>query len=364
MHQQFEDHHQEPVEDLLDLQQIRQAFGVEQWTILGPAEEQTQAGRLSLSVEIEGQRYVLKERAEGPTEEDFSHYYDFRRYLQAAGVPIPALLLTPQGAPAVEIGESCFELEQWFEGERFSTTQPRSRDYVAASGAMLGQIHLASRSYSGPQHRWPSEAHMGGMVQGYLNLARLKAEECPIQALAAGLSQWADQWEAVLPQAMVSIGAGRDLAEFHIHGDYQALNLRFGPAGVTSVEGLEASHWEKRIFEVAYALFSFSALAWQPGEALTRPLVKRGLDPERARYFLQAYSEIYPPSSDEAALLADALLLISPIAIINGPLEDLFYTQEEPDAALIDDVMERLSWATALPGWVRRVRDSLSAMWQ
>jgi Ser/Thr protein kinase RdoA (MazF antagonist) len=358
----FEDHHQEPEEDLLDLQQIMRAFGVEQWTSLG-LEEQTQAGSLSLPVEIQGQRYVLKERAEGPTEEDFRHYYDFRRYLQAAGIPVPELHLTPQGAPVVEIDENYFELQQWSEGERFSTTNPHSLDLVAAAGAMLGQIHMASRSYGGPQHRWPSEAHMGGMVQGCLNLARLKAEECSIQAVAAGLSEWADQWETVLPQAMVSIGASRDLAEFHIHGDYQPLNLRFGPSGVTSVEGLEASHWEKRIFEVAYALFSFSALAWQPGEALTRPLVKRGLDPERARYFLQAYSEIYPPSRDEAARLADALLLVSPIAIINGPLEDLFYTQDEPDAALIDDVMERLAWATALPGWVRRVRDTLCSMW-
>lgn len=97
MREEFDDHHQEPEEDLLDLQQVMRAFGVEQWTGLETAEEQTQAGSLSLPLEINGKRYVLKERAEGPAEEDFSHYYAFRRYLQAAGIPIPELHLTPQG---------------------------------------------------------------------------------------------------------------------------------------------------------------------------------------------------------------------------------------------------------------------------
>ena len=141
-------------------------------------------------------------------------------------------------------------------------------------------------------------------------------------------------------------------------------NLRFGPFGVTAVMGFEASRWEKRIFEVATGLFSFSALQWQADGSLTRPLVKRGFEPERGRRFLQAYGEIYPPVRGEAALLADALMLISPIVTINGPLEDLFYAPGAMDETLIDDLMERLSWASSLPAWLRRVRRSLQEMWE
>src|SRR5438128_10815030 len=136
---------------------------------------------------------------------------------------------------------------------------------------------------------------------------------------------------------MTSIGACRGIPEFHIPGEYHALNLRFSSFGVTAVMGLEASRWEKRIFEVAYALFYFSALAWEPGESLTRPLVKRGFAPERARQFLQAYSEVYPAERAEITLLADALMLISPIATMNGLLEDIFYS-DELDGTVIDDV--------------------------
>ncbi len=351
-------------EDLLDLNEVMQAFGVSTWQNLGPLDTVPGAG-LHLLVDVQGQQYVLRERPEGLIGEDINHRYDFQRYLQQSGIPVPSFLLTPQGAPVAMLGEDSFELQQWPGGEQFATADQRSLDWVEFAGSMLARIHQASRAYTGPEQRWPAEAHIGGIVQGYLNLARSKADEYPVQAVAASLAHWADQWEAVLPSAMMSLGAGgHGLPEFHIHGDYHALNLRFGSSGVTAVMGLEASRWEKRIFEVAYALFYFSALAWQPGNSLTLPLVKRGFEPERARRFLHAYGELYPPVRGEAALLADALLLIAPIATINGPLEDLFYVQEEPTAAVIEDIMERLSWAATLPAWLGRVRRSLSEMWE
>lgn len=353
---------QDAQEDLLDLNEIMQAFGISEWKNLGHDETNTGEG-LQVLIETAGQRYVLRERPEGMLDEDLSHRYAFRHFLQQAGIPIPDVYCTPQGEPAVAIGEDTFELQQWVDDSLFTTTDERSLEWVEYAGSMLGRLHQASSTYKGQQHRWPSEAHMGAMVQNWLHLARSKAEMSEIQAIAGGLDNWVDQWEAVLPSAMVSIGAGGPLPEFHIHGDYHALNLRFGEFGVTAVMGLEASRWEKRIFEVAYALFYFSALSWQPGESLNRPLVKRGFEPERARRFLGAYSEFCPPVRGEAELLTDALTLVAPVVSINGPLEDLFYTQEALDPALIDDVMERLSWAASLPAWLRRVRPSLAEMW-
>jgi Ser/Thr protein kinase RdoA (MazF antagonist) len=349
-------------EDLLDLNEIMQAFGVSEWNNLGPIEA-PHSIQLSLLIEIQGQRYILKERPEGLAEENSSHRYTFRRFLQQAGIPIPPLWLTPQGEPAVAIGEDYFELEQWVDGELFSTTDIHSLEWVAAAGEMLARFHQASRHYPGAQHRWPSEVQAGGLVQGWLNLARSKAESSELQAIAAALSNWVDQWEAVLPAAMMSIGSVRGLPEFHIHGDYHALNLRFGPQGVTAVLNLEASRWEKRLLELAYGLFYFSALQWQPGNSLTRPLVKRGLEPERAHQFLAAYGAIYPPIVNEPLILVDALMLVAPIASINGPLEDIFFTQEGTEELLIDDVLERLAWASSLPTWLNRVRNSLAEMW-
>lgn len=351
-------------EDILDLNEIMQQFGISEWSNLGPLET-PQSEQLSLLVDVQGRHYVLKERPEGPLGEDIDQRYAFRHYLQAAGIPIAPLWLTPQGAPAVAIGEDFFELEQWVDGELFSNADSRNLDWIASAAQMLARLHQASRRYAGPVRRWPSEAHMGGLVQGYLNLARAQAEASEIQAIAAALSDWVEQWEAVLPAAMMSIGSVRGLPEMHIHGDYRPANLRFDSQtmAVNAVLNLEASHWEKRIFEVAYGLFCFSAFAWQPESGLTRPLVKRGLEPERAATFLQAYSAIYPPVRDEATVLTDALSLVAPILTINGPLEDLFFAQETPDEALIEDLMERLAWAASLPAWLQRVRRQLAEMW-
>jgi len=262
------DEYEEEQNDLLDLNEIMRGFGVSEWRNLGPTAPLANEN-LSLLVEIGeaggqgGQRYVLRERGEGFVGEDGRHRYVFRQFLQQAGIPLPSLWLTPQGEPAVTVGEDSFELEAQGDGERFSTVDPRSLEWVSAAGAMLARIHQASRRYAGPVYRWPSEAHIGGVVQGYLNLARSKAEESDIAAVAAALSNWCDAWEAVLPSAMVSIGSVRGLPEFHIHGDYHALNLRFGPQGVTAVLNLDASRWEKRIIELAYGVFYVSALAWQ-----------------------------------------------------------------------------------------------------
>lgn len=356
---------EEEHESLLDLNEILRAFGVNEWQNLGLYETTMShiSDSLSLLVEIHGHHYILRECTEGLVAADKHHRYVFSNYLRKVGIPIPLPWLTPDGEPTVTVEEESFELQQEPIGEMFSTKHPQSLRWVSAAGAMLARIHQASRQYTGPQYRWPSETHMGGMVQGYLNLARGKAEEHTIAAIAAALSNWCDQWEAVLPAAMVSIGSVRGLPECHIHGDYHAHNLRFTDQGVTAVLNWEASHWEKRIFELAYGLFYFSALDWQATSDLTRPLTKRGFEPERARLFLKAYGEIYPPTPREAAVLGDALNLISPIATINGPLEDLFFSQAGIEETLIDDVMDRLSWAISLPAWLTRVRRSLSEMW-
>ncbi len=93
------------------------------------------------------------------------------------------------------------------------------------------------------------------------------------------------------------------------------------------------------------------------------PLVVRGLDPERIRAFLGAYGSLCPPVPHEATILGDALLLVAPIATVNSLLEDLFFAPQGIDETLIEDVMDRLAWATALPAWLGRVRRTLGEMW-
>lgn len=356
--------HDEDQQSLLDLNEIMRAFGVETWTNLGALETAPEEAGFQLLVEIEGQRYVLRERPEGLLEQEGQHPYAFQRYLMSQGIPLAPFWETPLGEPSVLLGEDAFELQEWIAGEPFATSDPREQDWIRAAGAMLGRIHQASQRYPGPQYRWPSEVQAGGLTQGWLNFARSQAEQCEVYAIAAALANLIDAWEAALPAAMMAIGTGRALPEFHIHGDYSALNLRFTSQGVSQVQGLEASRWEKRLLEVACGVFYFAGLRWESTGGLTLPLVKRGIDPIRAGLFLRAYGSVYPPMSGEAELLVDALTLVAPILTANGPLEDLFYNTEHLEDLPLENILERLAWAAALPSWLSRVRHSFAEMWK
>ncbi|WP_176728802.1 phosphotransferase [Thermogemmatispora onikobensis] len=353
-----------------DLERIMEGFGLSSWQPLGLLTSPYSPEPLGMLLEIEGERYLLRPRPEGPAGEDGEHCYRFQRFLRLAGLPVPALRQTPTGAYCLELGgEERFELQQWPDGEDFASVGPRGLRWVEAAGSTLAQLHEASLRFPGPQHRWPAELQAGGLVQGWLNLARERAERCQVGAVASALQTWVEQWEAALPAAMMTLGAARGLPELHIHGDYQALNLRFDARGVCSVTGFYASRWEKRILEVAAALFAFSALDWQPATGETRPLVARGLEPERARAFLRGYGARAHPQGQEAVCLAEALTLTVPILTINGPLEDLFFAEgaeldEIGSQEEIDDVLERLAWASAWPGWLRRARRWLAELWE
>src|SRR6266513_6244572 len=92
------DEHTPEEKDLHDLNEVMQAFGVSEWENLGlagPPGSPPGDGQ-SLLVEIQGERYVLKERVEGLIEEESNHRYAFRHFLQQAGIPIPSLRASPQ----------------------------------------------------------------------------------------------------------------------------------------------------------------------------------------------------------------------------------------------------------------------------
>src|SRR5438874_12858481 len=99
------DEHTLEEKDLHDLNEVMQAFGVSEWKNLGlagPPGSPPGDGQ-SLLVEIQGERYVLKERVEGLVEEDSNHRYVFRHFLQKAGIHLPSVWLTLQGEPSAEV---------------------------------------------------------------------------------------------------------------------------------------------------------------------------------------------------------------------------------------------------------------------
>jgi Ser/Thr protein kinase RdoA (MazF antagonist) len=350
-------------EEWPDLATILQAFGVEHWTHLDLPERSPGMDGALARIAIAGRPYLLRERPEVPAAQGNEHVYAFGRYLAGQGLSIAACYLSPQGEPYVNCGGGAFELQEWSEDAVFASGDGREKVWISGAGELLGRLHQASLHYQGPPLRWPAEAQAGALTQGWLQFASARAQLCALPALAAAFSTLIATWEAALPAAMMAIGTGERLPELHIHGDYSPLHLRFGPAGICQILGLEASRWEKRLLEVACGVFCFAGLRWGPMSDLARPLAPRGLDPERAALFLRSYGAVYPPQPGEAARLVDALTLLAPILSANGPLEDLFYESMPAQEPQAEDALARLAWATGLPGWLARARSALAQMW-
>jgi Ser/Thr protein kinase RdoA (MazF antagonist) len=344
-----------------DLEAVLQAFGIEHWTDPGVTLSDGEPGLLLL--EVQGRRYLLRERPEVPAERGSEHAYTFGRYLAGQGIPVAACYLSPRGEPSVTCGEGEFELLEWSQGQPFASDDAREKTWISAAGELLARLHQASLHYRGQPLHWPAEVQAGGLTQGWLQFAYARAEQYEHPALAAAFSALIGAWEAALPAAMMAIGTGGQLPALHIHGDYSPLHLRFGPCGVCQVLGLEASRWEKRLLDVAGAVFSFAGLHWGGAGDLARPLAPRGLDPERASLFLRSYGAIFPPQPGEAERLVDALTLLAPILSANGPLEDLFYEAVPTEGEWAQDALARLAWAAALPDWLARARSALAQMW-
>src|SRR2546429_9961486 len=99
-------------EDLHDLNEVMQAFGVSEWNNLGTIEEIATPRLFSVLVDIKGHHYILRERLEGFIAEDSDHRYAFRQFLQQAGIPLPSLLLTPQWETTVRVGWTSLLLQE------------------------------------------------------------------------------------------------------------------------------------------------------------------------------------------------------------------------------------------------------------
>ncbi|TMB78659.1 MAG: hypothetical protein E6J48_12195, partial [Chloroflexi bacterium] len=67
-------------EDLHDLNEVMQAFGVSEWSNLGTIEEIATPRLFSVLVDIKGHHYILRERLEGLIAEDSDHRYAFRQF--------------------------------------------------------------------------------------------------------------------------------------------------------------------------------------------------------------------------------------------------------------------------------------------
>jgi Ser/Thr protein kinase RdoA (MazF antagonist) len=254
-------------------------------------------------------------------------------------------------------------MQEYLPGDSFATTDSASRVEVAAF--QLGALHQAAASFSWAPYSWPEARSATALAQAYTERIRQAASGVWANSrIGRELIRVADACDERVISATQSFVDIATLPELHIHGDYQPHNLAFDGDQVSAVYDFDAARWERRVYEVAYALLCFTGLRWSAEDLLTPPRVDDGLDILYAQRFLAAYGHEAPPENNEALMLPDALALVFPIAFANGVAEDLIFASDFIDAPDEREALTRLSWAERFWLWLDRYQNSLAQTWE
>ena len=319
-------------------------------------------------VEIRGERYVVRWQAPDLTESDLRFRHAFMEHLVAAGLPVPRMLPRPDGTTYALADEGMYDVQGWLDGVPFVTDDAAGEEELESAARALGRLHQASATFEWQPHRWPEERSGDGLARAYIALIEQAADHTGLSdVVASGLTRIAEVCEGRREAATVALAVEPAPPQLHIHGDYQAHNLRFAPPAVSAILDFDAARWDTRLLELAYSLLYFTGVRWDGHNEVaspTPPLLDDGLDILRAHRYLGAYGREAPPAEGEARLLADALALVFPIVFVNGIAEDLVFPDDFDIVADDEDALARLHWADTFWLWLDRYRETLAQAWE
>jgi len=217
-------------------------------------------------------RYLLRIHAMGDTEAITSELTWLTALNQAAGLPVPAPVSTPDGkllativTPGMPHGR-VVSLMRWLDGQRFH--QGLRPVHLTALGQVVAQLHKFAAAWQPPagfaRPHWDWDSQLGG------NLFDLSLEEL----VASMPRQFQEPFQAVsqdAKQAMASLGKGPD-AYGLIHADLYPENVLFraGKAYPIDFEDCGYGYW---IWDIAVALCKW---AWNTDWVRMRDAFREG----------------------------------------------------------------------------------------
>jgi Ser/Thr protein kinase RdoA (MazF antagonist) len=317
-------------------------------------------------IEVNGRRYLVRWQSPELSEADLRFRHAFMAHLRDAGLPVPGLLARPDGTTHAITDNGVYEAQEWLDGRQFASDDAAGEAELEAAARMLGRLHQASAGFQWQPYRWPEERSADGLARSYVALIQQAAQRTGTSvAVKSGLARIAEACEGRRAAAVNALAVEPAPPQLHIHGDYQAHNLRFGSPEVSAIYDFDAARWDTRLLELSYSLLYFTGVRWDDAFSPTPPLVDDGLDILRVHRYLGAYGREAPPAEGEAALLADALALVFPIVFVNGIAEDLIFPDEfEGSSDEEEDALSRLHWADTFWLWLDRYRDTIAQAWE
>ncbi|MDZ7282305.1 phosphotransferase [Sphingomonas sanguinis] len=288
--------------------------------------------------------------------------HGFIAHLSAAGMRVPELCRTAEGASAVALGEWTYELHRRSAGDdlyrdRLSWAPFRSHDHAHAAGRSLASLHRAAQGYDAPARRVQPLVASFTILPAADPLAAAQAYVDARPALAAFLEK--RPWRR--PLASLFAASGDGLAPLlarqqplWTHNDWHPSNLLWAADDtVETVFDFGLADRTCAAHDLATAI-ERTAFAWlELGEGRD----DRIADPAAALSLIAGYDAVSPLDS----LMREAVVRLLPLVHIEFALSEIDYfagVVGDSDAAM-------LAWDGYLLGhadWFRSVagRDFLA----
>ncbi|WP_294235569.1 phosphotransferase [uncultured Sphingomonas sp.] len=292
----------------------------------------------------------------------------FIAHLAAAGMPVPELLRTGEGASAVALGEGTYELHRQAPGEDLYRDQPswtpfRSHDHAVAAGAALARLHRAAHGFDAPARAVQPLVASFSILSATDPLAAVEAYVDARPALAAFLAK--RPWRRPLASLFAAWGEGLAPRLAHqtplwTHNDWHPSNLLWtADGGVATIFDFGLADRTCAVHDLATAI-ERTAFAWLAlGEGRDDAIA----DPAAALALIAGYERISPLD----AVTKVAVVRLLPLVHIEFALSEIDYfagVVDDPDAALLawdGYLLGHAAWFQSMAGrdFLARLREGL-----
>jgi Ser/Thr protein kinase RdoA (MazF antagonist) len=260
-------------------------------------------------------------------------------HLAAAGVSVPEVMRTADGASAVAIDPWCYELHRQAPGadlyrDRLSWTPFFYHAQAHAAGVALARLHIAAAGFTAPAR--PAQPLVASLtiLPAHEPLAAAEAYVAARPALAAFLAT--RPWRAQLAALFATLGDGlpavlADQPPLWTHNDWHPSNLLWADDGtVRTVIDFGLADRTCAIHDIATAI-ERSAIRW-----LDLPQGEDIADPEAALALLAGYSSVVALAAADIA----ATVRLLPLVHLEFALSEIDYFT----AVVADPAAAALTW--------------------
>jgi Ser/Thr protein kinase RdoA (MazF antagonist) len=296
--------------------------------------------------------------------EGLAEEHAFIAHLASAGVSVPEILSTADGATAVARGEWSYELHREAPGrdlyrDSLSWTPFLSHAHAHAAGVALARLHIAARSFTAPARRPQPLVANFTILPAADPIAAVEAYVAARPAMAAFLA--ARPWRRELGQLFAALGEGLPAmlagqVPLWTHNDWHPSNLLWADDGsVRTVFDFGLADRTCAVHDIATAV-ERTAVQWlKLGQGEDATIA----DPDAALALLAGYATIQPLSRSDIATIVRLL----PLVHVEFALSEIDYftgvVADPASAALAWDeyLVGHAAWFRTAPGqdFLRRI---------